>query len=202
MEQATGYPHRPPLLRLQSRRTSVSMDDVVRRTNSASSSPDANLLTVQGNLPGRRHSDNTIQPPRILVAPASPDGNLKRGSSAGMLPIRRHSGGQDNRFSNWTPRNLPSFIQCRQYGCDSHSQFQHRVFHSDASGWTPLFRCCRVRRICRGMRPRCKGPTQIRLLASCSKSEPECNNSSLENNRATTPNSDDLEPARHNFPQF
>ncbi|GFV90218.1 uncharacterized protein TNCV_4379331 [Trichonephila clavipes] len=109
MEQATGYPHRPPLLRLQSRRTSVSMDDVVRRTNSASSSPDANLLTVQGNLPGRRHSDNTIQPPRILVAPASPDGNLKRGSSAGMLPIRRHSGGQDNRFSNWTPRVTPNF---------------------------------------------------------------------------------------------
>ncbi|GIY49719.1 uncharacterized protein CEXT_570481 [Caerostris extrusa] len=57
-----------------------------------------------GNLPGRRHSDNTIQPPRILVAPASPDGNLKRGSSAGNLPIRRHSGGQDNRFNSWTPR--------------------------------------------------------------------------------------------------
>ncbi|GFR29574.1 uncharacterized protein TNCT_463201 [Trichonephila clavata] len=75
----------------------------------SSSSPDANLLTVQGNLPGRRHSDNTIQPPRILVAPASPDGNLKRGSSAGMLPIRRHSGGQDNRFSNWTPRVTPNF---------------------------------------------------------------------------------------------
>ncbi|CAL1266831.1 unnamed protein product [Larinioides sclopetarius] len=110
MEQTTGYPHRPPLLRLQSRRTSVSMDDVVRRTNSASSSPDSNLLTVQGNLPGRRHSDNTIQPPRILVAPASPDGNLKRGSSAGMLPIRRHSGGQDNRFNSWTPRVVtPNF---------------------------------------------------------------------------------------------
>ncbi|XP_035225576.1 SCY1-like protein 2, partial [Stegodyphus dumicola] len=109
MEQATGYPHRPPLLRLQSRRTSVSMDDVVRRSSSASSSPDSNLLTVQGNLPGRRHSDNTIQPPRILVAPASPDGNLKRGSSAGMLPIRRHSGGQDNRFNSWTPKVTPNF---------------------------------------------------------------------------------------------
>ncbi|GBN15032.1 hypothetical protein AVEN_16307-1 [Araneus ventricosus] len=110
MEQTTGYPHRPPLLRLQSRRTSVSMDDVVRRTSSASSSPDSNLLTVQGNLPGRRHSDNTIQPPRILVAPASPDGNLKRGASAGMLPIRRHSGGQDNRFNSWTPRVVtPNF---------------------------------------------------------------------------------------------
>nr|XP_042902354.1 uncharacterized protein LOC107453616 [Parasteatoda tepidariorum] len=110
MESATGYPHRPPLLRLQSRRTSVSMDDVVRRTNSASSSPDSNLLSVQGNLPGRRHSDNTIQPPRILVAPASPDGNMKRGASAGMLPIRRHSGGQDNRFNNWSPRVVtPNF---------------------------------------------------------------------------------------------
>ncbi|KAL3196153.1 hypothetical protein MRX96_015565 [Rhipicephalus microplus] len=70
MEQPTGYPHRPPSLRLESRRTSISMDDVVRRTcSSASSSPDSNLLRVQATLPGRRHSDNTIQPPRILVAP-------------------------------------------------------------------------------------------------------------------------------------
>ena len=38
----------------------------------ASSSPDSNLLRVQATLPGRRHSDNTIQPPRILVAPCSP----------------------------------------------------------------------------------------------------------------------------------
>ncbi|KAG8195910.1 hypothetical protein JTE90_001145 [Oedothorax gibbosus] len=112
MEQATGYPHiqRPPLLRLQSRRTSVSMDDVVRRTNSASSSPDSNLLTVQGNnLPGRRHSDNTIQPPRILVNPSSPDGNMKRGSSAGMLDRRRYSA-ETRCFNSWTPRVVtPNF---------------------------------------------------------------------------------------------
>lgn len=35
IEQPTGYPHRPPSLRLESRRTSISMDDVVRRTCSS-----------------------------------------------------------------------------------------------------------------------------------------------------------------------
>lgn len=75
MMGSVGYPHRPPTLRLDSRRTSISMDDVVRRsslTASAASSPDSNLLRVQAHLPGRRHSDNTILPPRILVAPSSP----------------------------------------------------------------------------------------------------------------------------------
>ncbi|XP_022248473.1 SCY1-like protein 2 [Limulus polyphemus] len=56
-----------------------------------SSSPDSNLLRVQAALPGRRHSDNTIQPPRILVAPSSPESGLSRGSSAGSLQMRRHS---------------------------------------------------------------------------------------------------------------
>lgn len=105
LEQPIGYPHRPPSLRLESRRTSISMDDVVRRVSSASasSSPDSNLLRVQANLPGRRHSDNTIQPPRILVAPSSPTGSfsLSRGPSASNLHMRRHSsvGPQDPRFS-------------------------------------------------------------------------------------------------------
>ena len=106
IEQPIGYPHRPPSLRLESRRTSISMDDVVRRTSSASasSSPDSNLLRVQANLPGRRHSDNTIQPPRILVAPSSPTSSfsLSRGPSASNLHMRRHSsvGPQDpGRFS-------------------------------------------------------------------------------------------------------
>ena len=105
IEQPIGYPHRPPSLRLESRRTSISMDDVVRRTSSASasSSPDSNLLRVQANLPGRRHSDNTIQPPRILVAPSSPTSSfsLSRGPSASNLHMRRHSsvGPQDPRFS-------------------------------------------------------------------------------------------------------
>ncbi|XP_054169221.1 SCY1-like protein 2 [Oppia nitens] len=105
IEQPIGYPHRPPSLRLESRRTSISMDDVVRRTSSASasSSPDSNLLRVQANLPGRRHSDNTIQPPRILVAPSSPTGSysLSRGPSASNLHMRRHSsvGPQDPKFS-------------------------------------------------------------------------------------------------------
>ncbi|KAH8031797.1 hypothetical protein HPB51_020915 [Rhipicephalus microplus] len=102
MEQPTGYPHRPPSLRLESRRTSISMDDVVRRTcSSASSSPDSNLLRVQATLPGRRHSDNTIQPPRILVAPCSPEGTVSY--TPGGLPVRRHSsvGTQDSRFSGF-----------------------------------------------------------------------------------------------------
>ncbi|XP_067120668.1 SCY1-like protein 2 isoform X3 [Centruroides vittatus] len=113
MEQSTGYPHRPPSLRLESRRTSISVDDVVRRTaSSASSSPDSNLLRVQANLPGRRHSDNTIQPPRILIAPCSPEGTLSRGPSAGMLPVRRHSsvGPQDSRFHFSSPKvSFPAF---------------------------------------------------------------------------------------------
>ncbi|KAH9363292.1 hypothetical protein HPB48_006398 [Haemaphysalis longicornis] len=96
MEQPTGYPHRPPSLRLESRRTSISMDDVV-----PSSSPDSNLLRVQATLPGRRHSDNTIQPPRILVAPCSPEGTVSY--TPGGLPVRRHSsvGTQDSRFSGF-----------------------------------------------------------------------------------------------------
>ncbi|XP_028966958.1 SCY1-like protein 2 [Galendromus occidentalis] len=106
IEQPTGYPHRPPSLRLESRRTSISMDDVVRRTcSSASSSPDSNLLRVQATLPGRRHSDNTIQPPRILVAPCSPCTGSPLGYTSSGVPVRRHSSvgmhQQDSRFSNF-----------------------------------------------------------------------------------------------------
>nr|XP_027196379.1 SCY1-like protein 2 [Dermatophagoides pteronyssinus] len=96
--QTSSYsPNRPPSLRLDSRRTSISMDDVVRRaslTASAASSPDSNLLRVQANLPGRRHSDNTIIPPRILVAPSTPTTtsfSLSRASSKNNLNSRRHS---------------------------------------------------------------------------------------------------------------
>ncbi|XP_022258861.1 SCY1-like protein 2 isoform X1 [Limulus polyphemus] len=92
IEQNTGYPHRPPSLRLESRRTSISMEDVIQQTcNSTSLSPDSNLLRVQAGLPGRRHSDDTIQPPSILVAPSSPEGCLSRGPSTGNLHMRRHS---------------------------------------------------------------------------------------------------------------
>ena len=92
-----GYPHRPPCLRLENRRTSISVDDVVRRTiGSGASSPDSNLLRVQAQLPGRRHSDNTIQLPRIQVNSSSPPTSYSRRSSgpAGSSPIpRRHSQG-------------------------------------------------------------------------------------------------------------
>lgn len=106
--QSSGYPHRPPSLRLETRRTSISMDDVVRRTSiqSAASSPDSNLLRVQAHLPGRRHSDNTIQPPRILIAPSSPTKSfsLSRGPSTSNLNARRHSsiGMQDAK--NFIPK--------------------------------------------------------------------------------------------------
>ena len=90
-----GYPHRPPCLRLENRRTSISVDDVIRRTNldSGASSPDSNLLRVQAQLPGRRHSDNTIQLPRIQVNSQSPPGSgmYSRRSSAGNAQARRHS---------------------------------------------------------------------------------------------------------------
>lgn len=83
-----GYPHRAPAptLRLDCRRSSISVDDVnqVNRrpsipygqfnmngstNNSGCNSPDSNLLQVTQQLlvPGRRHSDNTIQPPRYLI---------------------------------------------------------------------------------------------------------------------------------------
>ncbi|OQR70060.1 protein kinase domain-containing protein ppk32-like [Tropilaelaps mercedesae] len=71
----------------------------------ASSSPDSNLLRVQATLPGRRHSDNTIQPPRILVAPCSPGAGSPLGYTSSGVPVRRHSSvgmhQQDSRFSNF-----------------------------------------------------------------------------------------------------
>ncbi|KAI2801048.1 hypothetical protein BLOT_011622, partial [Blomia tropicalis] len=106
-----GYA-RPPSLRLESRRTSISMDDVVRRASvtSAASSPDSNLLRVQAHLPGRRHSDNTIQPPRILIAPSTPTTSfsLSRRPSAWNLYGRRHSsiGMQDGKNFNFNLNNL------------------------------------------------------------------------------------------------
>ncbi|XP_076372839.1 SCY1-like protein 2 [Tachypleus tridentatus] len=108
MDQMTGYPHRPPALRLESRRTSISMDDVGRRACSASSSPDSNLLRVQANLPGRRHSDNTIQPPRIMIAPCSPDSPTA--ATASGLQMRRHSSvnPHDTRYHFSTLKSGPN----------------------------------------------------------------------------------------------
>ncbi|GFY67095.1 SCY1-like protein 2 [Trichonephila inaurata madagascariensis] len=112
-EQSASYPHRPPTLRLESRRQSISVDDVARRSSGANggseaSSPDSNLLRVQATLPGRRHSDNTIQPPRILIAPSSPDGSY---TPAGVQ-MRRHSSvcPQDVRFQFSSQKMSPSPI--------------------------------------------------------------------------------------------
>lgn len=109
-----GYPHRPPGLRLENRRTSISIDDVARRgMNSGASSPDSNLLRVQANLPGRRHSDNTIQMPRIQVNSQSPPSTgYSRRSSAGNLWAggRRHSAGPNvGTYSPFGPAG-PSFV--------------------------------------------------------------------------------------------
>lgn len=100
-----GYPHRPPCLRLENRRTSISVDDVIKRTlGSGASSPDSNLLRVQAQLPGRRHSDNTIHLPRIQVNSSSPPstGYSRRSSGPpGSSPIpRRHSQGTPG-FQNY-----------------------------------------------------------------------------------------------------
>lgn len=108
-----GYPHRPPGLRLENRRTSISIDDVAARMNSGASSPDSNLLRVQANLPGRRHSDNTIQMPRIQVNSQSPPSTgYSRRSSAGNLWAggRRHSAGPNvGIYSPFGPAG-PSFV--------------------------------------------------------------------------------------------
>lgn len=110
-----GYPHRPPCLRLENRRTSISVDDVIRRTNldSGASSPDSNLLRVQANLPGRRHSDNTIQLPRIQVNSQSPPGSsmgYSRRSSAGNASARRHSAGPNvGMYGNMPCFGFPGF---------------------------------------------------------------------------------------------
>ena len=120
-DQPIGYPHRAPALRLDCRRTSISVDDVNRRpsltqyqfnnlngstNNSGCNSPDSNLLQVTQQLlvPGRRHSDNTIQPPRILIQDMF--GNLantngSRTSSVVNLNIlRRHSAAADVNAAN------------------------------------------------------------------------------------------------------
>jgi len=99
-----GYPHRPPGLRLENRRTSISVDDVIQRTfGSGASSPDSNLLRVQAQLPGRRHSDNTIQLPRIQVNSSSPPGSLgysRRSSGPASTIPRRYSQGNPS-FPNY-----------------------------------------------------------------------------------------------------
>jgi hypothetical protein len=107
MDQPIGYPHRPPCLKLQTRRQSISVDNVPKSTNLTSncSSPDLNYLRVNCNLPFRRHSDNAIEPPRILINSNanSSTGALNASGSYGsfngshlnvnanLIPKRRHS---------------------------------------------------------------------------------------------------------------
>ena len=92
------------------------MDDVNRRpsiqygqynnmngsvNNSGCNSPDSNLLQVtQQLLPGRRHSDNTIQPPRILVQDmfgnlANNTNGSRTSSVVNLNILRRHSAAAD-----------------------------------------------------------------------------------------------------------
>lgn len=93
MKEKEQQQQRPPTLRLEKRRTSISMDDVIRRmsmnassscllggagggTSDKNSSNNCAFLRVNNQVPGRRHSDNTILPPKILIAPSSPDHSI------------------------------------------------------------------------------------------------------------------------------
>lgn len=91
--QATAT--RPPTLKLDSRRTSISVEDV--NSYSGGSSPDNNnYLSVSGSMkPQRRHSDNAINIPKIEIALSSPTTTenklIARASSTMNLANRRHS---------------------------------------------------------------------------------------------------------------
>ncbi|GAB6033329.1 hypothetical protein CHUAL_013097 [Chamberlinius hualienensis] len=69
------------------KKTSSSVEDVVRRDSNSS---DSNFLRVQAAFNSRRHSDNALLIPHIQVNPSSPDGGSPTGF-AGNFPIRRHS---------------------------------------------------------------------------------------------------------------
>lgn len=112
-DQPIGYPHRPPGLKIQTRRQSISVDNVQRQSISSNcSSPEINYLRVNcSNLPFRRHSDNAIEPPRILInqpnnsstsvhlltsncnyqSNQSINAGLTVGSNSNQMPKRRHS---------------------------------------------------------------------------------------------------------------
>ena len=115
MDQPTGYPHRAPGLKFATRRQSISVDDVLKTTiNSNASSPDLNYLKVQTNLNYRRHSDNAIEPPRILIdssGPSSGSGSLFSAGS-GILPRRRHSSVNSNDISGMIFNIFPK--QCQK----------------------------------------------------------------------------------------
>ncbi|XP_074604678.1 SCY1-like protein 2 isoform X2 [Brevipalpus obovatus] len=93
------YPQRPPTLKLDNRRQSLSVEEL---SLSDPSSPEPgqgnNLLSVSSNnnnLTLRRHSDNAINIPKIEIALSSPttaeNRNIARASSTTNLTGRRHS---------------------------------------------------------------------------------------------------------------
>ncbi|KAG9509029.1 Zinc finger protein ZPR1, partial [Fragariocoptes setiger] len=106
---------RPPTLRLEKRRTSTSMEDVIRRMSiSAAGTPASGkpsggggsgggigsmLLKVNSSVPARRHSDNTIQPPRILIAPSSPEHHSSVSSRSGSRFKLNLGGSGSNKLS-------------------------------------------------------------------------------------------------------
>lgn len=108
MDQPIGYPHRPPGLKLQTRRQSISVDNVPKTTaiTSNCSSPDLNYLRVNCSLPFRRHSDNAIEPPRIMI-------NSNNNSSTGMLNNPTYSpfnGSNPNLSANLIPKRRHSSV--------------------------------------------------------------------------------------------
>lgn len=99
------YTQRPPTLKLEMRRQSISAEDINIKTPTTSlstkSSPDSTFLCVQPNLRVRRHSDHSINVPKIQIAPSSPtvgeSRSIFRASSSTNLmacyerTARRHS---------------------------------------------------------------------------------------------------------------
>ncbi|XP_053210382.1 uncharacterized protein LOC128394141 isoform X2 [Panonychus citri] len=105
------YPQRPPTLKLESRRQSISVDDV--SCSDPSSPENANLLGLPGsNLKGRRHSDNAINIPRIEIALSSPttaeNRSIARVNSTSNLTSRRHSSINPTEITNLNQRRHSS----------------------------------------------------------------------------------------------
>lgn len=94
LQSNQSYPQRPPTLKLDSTRSSMSKEEP---SLSNPSSPDvkSNLLSVSSNFAFRRNSDNAINIPKIEIAPSSPvvesRNNISRASSTTNLTGRRFS---------------------------------------------------------------------------------------------------------------
>lgn len=95
-DQPVSNSHRPVGLKLHTRRQSISVDNVQRQSISSNcSSPEINYLRVSCNLPLRRHSDNAIEPPRIIL-------NQPNQTSTSSIHISNYNNYQSNSSVNAT----------------------------------------------------------------------------------------------------